>query len=415
LQKRRGTHFASPFLGPKVEECAIQSAIECFKAQVRCEKISDWATDAARELENNNIIGWFCGRSEVGPRALGHRSILADARNAENWGRVNKIKNRESWRPFAPVVLESESKKWFSDSPFPSPYMLFNAVVKSEEIPAVTHVDGTARIQTVNKNDGDFYHLIDEFFRLTEVPVLLNTSFNGPGEAIVETPMDAVKFFVSSKLDFLYIDSYKITRKVSNRIQKTKKRPSEISTTLPVDVRAFMAEFKIRKSEKRAPKISEEKAPKIIEAYKGYNLIASQGRILGIKQAIGAVNLATDLPSILMSATPDDIMIAHSIDQLRDDIDGVSTTQRLRQEAAIANEQAVARIGLVETGQENLDDSVKHMAEQMANERQAADQALDKLRQEAAIANEQAVARIGLVETGQENLDDSVKHMAFNF
>jgi len=411
LTKKSSKSCNLPFLGPQIEETDILSAIECFNDRVDYEKISDWSLDAAQELEKNHVIGWFYNRSEVGPRALGHRSILADARDARNWERVNKIKCREQWRPFAPVVLESEAKRWFSDFPFPSPYMLFNAAVKSKEIPAITHVDGSSRIQTINRNNGDFYALLNEFFRLTEVPILLNTSFNGPGEPIVETPMDAINFFVNSDLDFLYMDSYKIKRKSSGNRKKRKKKSARKSLIrTAIDIKKFMADFMIEKIERNQEQWRET-LELIVEDYKGFNLISFRGHFFGIRQSIGKVDLFEDLQSIMQSASPDDIMISRSLATLRDDIDGISTVQRLRQEAAIASEQAAARIGAVESKQENLNGLVKGMVEQMAAERHVADQALDKLRQEAAIASEQAAARIGAVETNQENLDGLVKGM----
>ena len=135
----------------------------------------------AQELANGKIIGWFQGRSEFGPRALGNRSILADPRNPHTRDIINHVvKKREWFRPFAPVVLEEHYKDWF-DFPIPSPYMLYTAPVKqSDKIPAVTHVDGSARFQTINeKMNPNYYRLVKAFYELTGVPVLLKTSMNG--------------------------------------------------------------------------------------------------------------------------------------------------------------------------------------------------------------------------------------------
>jgi carbamoyltransferase len=181
--------------------------------RVTWEPAPDWAGDAARELADDKVIGWFEGRSEIGPRALGHRSILADARKAENWGRVNRIKGREAWRPFAPAVLAERVAEWFEGGPLPSPHMLFTAQVKSKDLPAITHVDGSSRIQTVDETCGAFHGLLSRFEALTGVPVVLNTSFNGPGEPIVESPDDALTFFLQSDLDALYMEGRHVRRR----------------------------------------------------------------------------------------------------------------------------------------------------------------------------------------------------------
>jgi carbamoyltransferase len=162
----------------------------------------------AQLIVDQQVIGWFQGRMEFGPRALGSRSILADARNPENKDRVNlKIKFRESFRPFAPAVLADRCAEYF-ELEEPSPYMLLVAQVRPEKrvIPAVTHVDGSARIQTVDHETNPlFYDLIAEFDRLTGVPVIINTSFNVRGEPIVCTPGDAYRCFVQTGMDYLVI------------------------------------------------------------------------------------------------------------------------------------------------------------------------------------------------------------------
>jgi carbamoyltransferase len=161
---------------------------------------------AAQLIADQHVIGWFQGRMEFGPRALGNRSILADARNPENKDRVNlKIKFRESFRPFAPAVLAERCYEYF-ELEEPSPYMLLVAPVRPNKriIPSVTHVDGSARIQTVDRDTNPlFYDLIAEFDRLTGVPVIINTSFNVRGEPIVCTPADAYRCFVQTGMDYL--------------------------------------------------------------------------------------------------------------------------------------------------------------------------------------------------------------------
>jgi carbamoyltransferase len=201
------------YLGARIEEAEIDTALRRHGEQIACEQILDWAEAAAQDIADDRVIGWFEGRSEIGPRALGHRSILADPRNAENWARVNRIKGRESWRPFAPAVLADRAEQWFAGLPLPSPHMLFTAQVKSKDIPAITHVDGSSRIQTVDESCGAFHRLLSQFDALTGVPVILNTSFNGPGEPIVETPDDALRFFLQSDLDALYLEGHRIRRR----------------------------------------------------------------------------------------------------------------------------------------------------------------------------------------------------------
>ena len=160
-------------------------------------------------LEGENVIGWFQGRMEFGPRALGNRSIIADARNKDNWQKVNlKIKFRESFRPFAPTILEERVSDYF-DLDRESPYMLLVADVlpaKRSEVPAITHVDGSARIQTINqKQNKKYYDLIKAFEQKTGCPVIINTSFNVRGEPIVESPKDALNCFLNTYMDYLVL------------------------------------------------------------------------------------------------------------------------------------------------------------------------------------------------------------------
>jgi len=153
------------------------------------------------------------GKSEIGPRALCHRSILANPCFYENIETVNKIKNREHWRPFAPVILEGKEEKYFKNCPFPSYYMLFNAEVINDKIPAVTHIDKTARIQSINNKNDYAFKILTEFEKITQIPVLLNTSFNDKNQPIIEYPMDAINYFLKSKIDFLAIENFLISKK----------------------------------------------------------------------------------------------------------------------------------------------------------------------------------------------------------
>ena len=168
--------------------------------------------DVAQEIANGKIVGWFQGKSESGNRALGNRSILADPRRKDIKQVINDtIKKREDFRPFAPAVLEEHYKEYF-DTNSPSPYMSRICKVKSDKVPGITHVDNTARIQTVNKQFNEkFYNLIDEFYKITGIPMLLNTSFNCH-EPIVESPEDAIRTFKRTELDILVINNYIIRK-----------------------------------------------------------------------------------------------------------------------------------------------------------------------------------------------------------
>ncbi|MEC8164656.1 MAG: carbamoyltransferase C-terminal domain-containing protein, partial [Pseudomonadota bacterium] len=201
----------SPCLGTPYGGSAVEAALETASGIVWSQP-DDPAAAAAADLVGDKIIAWFEGRSEAGPRALGHRSILADIRNADNWRRVNHVKGTELWRPFAPIVLAEKAMDWFDGCPMPSPHMLFTATVRSTDLPAITHVDGSSRIQTVDASCGGIRHVLEAFDRETGVPVLMNTSFNGPGEPIVETPAHAVAFLQGSDIDVVYIQGRRAVR-----------------------------------------------------------------------------------------------------------------------------------------------------------------------------------------------------------
>jgi carbamoyltransferase len=174
----------------------------------------------ARHLAGDRVVGWIEGRMEFGPRALGARSILASPLDPGMQARLNEIKDREDFRPVAPVVLAEEADDWFVDAGS-SPFMLFTHDVRPDRvarIPAVRHVDGTARIQTIARAQNPLYHdLVAAFQRLTGVPVLVNTSFNTRGEPIVCTPRDAVECFWTSPLDALVIGSFLLEKPGAGR------------------------------------------------------------------------------------------------------------------------------------------------------------------------------------------------------
>ncbi|MFC5067995.1 carbamoyltransferase C-terminal domain-containing protein [Flaviflagellibacter deserti] len=198
----------SPYLGPTYSDAQIEDAINRFDGY---EIVRASAVDRAIDLlAANKIVARFEGRSEMGPRALGHRSILMSPLLAENKDVLNaRVKFRESFRPFAPIVLEDRASEFF-EIDRPCPYMLLIPPVRKEMrsvVPAITHVDGTARLQTVTRErNGNLYDILQVFGERTGVPVLLNTSFNIANEPIVESPVDAIKCFMGTDIDALLIE-----------------------------------------------------------------------------------------------------------------------------------------------------------------------------------------------------------------
>ena len=200
-------NFKNAYLGRNYSQDEIEKAINNLSGyHIIHENVLEKTVDL---LIKNKVVGWFQGKSEIGPRALGSRSILMNPTIAQNKDILNaQVKHREAFRPFAPMVLEDKLSDYFVLDR-PSPYMLIIAEVKENmlnKIPAVTHVDGTARVQTVSRDFNDkIYSLINMFSDRTGVPVLLNTSFNVAGEPIVETPVDAIKCFMGTGIDALCI------------------------------------------------------------------------------------------------------------------------------------------------------------------------------------------------------------------
>ena len=202
------------YLGPESSEAQIEKALKTYK--LRFIRHADPAALAGEMLANGKIVGWFQGRMEFGPRALGSRSILADARDPEMNAKVNNaVKFREWWRPFAPSII-AEAAGEYLESVTDSPFMTLTAQVKPAKrtaIPSVTHVDGSARPQTVERDINPLYwRLIDEFGKRTGVPVVMNTSFNLRGEPIVCTPTDAIRTFFSSGMDALVIGKFVVEK-----------------------------------------------------------------------------------------------------------------------------------------------------------------------------------------------------------
>ncbi|ABJ75731.1 carbamoyltransferase family protein [Leptospira borgpetersenii] len=198
------------YLGPKYPEQDIISALKKYNLPVY--KSDSVAKETAAMLTNKNVIGLYQGRMEFGPRALGNRSIIADPRFEDMKDIVNeKVKFREAYRPFAPAILADHCKDYFEND-YTSPYMLLVYKARpfaKDKIPAVVHQDGTGRVQTVEKDiNPRYYNIIEEFYKITNVPVIMNTSFNIKDEPIVCNPEDAVRCFLGTNIDALVLEDY---------------------------------------------------------------------------------------------------------------------------------------------------------------------------------------------------------------
>ena len=221
-------------LGPSYSDDYIESFLKSRNISYRRLSHNDIAKEASDLIIDGKVIGWFQGRAEFGPRALGARSIVGDARNPNMQSKMNlKIKHRESFRPFAPTVLREKVSEWF-ELERESPYMLLVAQIRDDKrvkvnedlsgfdklkvarslIPAVTHVDYSARVQTVKRTDNPLYYdMIQEFFKKTGSPAIINTSFNVRGEPLVLTPEDAYKCFMRTEIDYLILESFMLDKK----------------------------------------------------------------------------------------------------------------------------------------------------------------------------------------------------------
>lgn len=201
-----------PYQGLPQEPGAVEKALQEHRQRIAVSRPDNAAAEAARRLVAGQVVGWFEGRSEIGPRALGHRSIVADPRSDRSWARVNTIKGRELWRPLAPSVLAEHAAAWFTGLPPESPFMMFVGTATGPGIPAITHIDGTARVQTVTRECGGYYDLISHFHTLTGCAVVLNTSMNGPGEPIAEYPEDAIRMLLDGRFDCLVLEGRLVER-----------------------------------------------------------------------------------------------------------------------------------------------------------------------------------------------------------
>ncbi|MET4295715.1 carbamoyltransferase [Bradyrhizobium sp. LB8.2] len=213
----------SVYWGPDVgSDDSIEQELKGWAGHLEIERTADVATRAAEWMADGAVIGWVQGRSEFGPRALGNRSILADPRPAANKDRINAmVKKRESYRPFAPSVLEEDAGAFFELPDGRAEYPFMNFVVRVREskralLGAITHIDGTARLQTVSRtNNASYWELINAFKSRTGVPILLNTSFNNNAEPIVDSVADAITAFLSTELDGLVVGSFLVKKRAT--------------------------------------------------------------------------------------------------------------------------------------------------------------------------------------------------------
>lgn len=222
LRNRPADAVTTPYLGPSYDGNQVLDALADYADRVEWQEEPDAASVAGRTAEllaGKNVVGWFQGRAEYGPRALGNRSILANPAFPDIKDIINlRVKHREPFRPFAPVVLESEAPRVFDlGKKTSSPYMTFVFPVREdfqERIPGACHVDGTARVQTINDEQNPaLARLLRAFTARTDVPCLLNTSFNVAGEPIVCSPQDALECFLATEIDYLVIDRFVVTKR----------------------------------------------------------------------------------------------------------------------------------------------------------------------------------------------------------
>jgi carbamoyltransferase len=221
VEKIPNHRFPAPLFGPQYCQCEIETALRHFDGKIqwrRLDSLSDTCACAARLIADGRVIAWHRGRMEYGPRALGNRSILADPRRPEMRDRINAmVKKRESFRPFAPACSVEEAHRWFDVAPgIELPYMISVVDVRPEAralLPAITHVNGSARLQTVSENDNpDFHALLLAVGETTGRQMVLNTSFNVKGQPIVNTPEEAIETFLGTGIEFLFLENFHVSR-----------------------------------------------------------------------------------------------------------------------------------------------------------------------------------------------------------
>jgi carbamoyltransferase len=206
-------------LGPEYGESELVRALTMFDAKISYHRVDSIEREVASALAGGKVVGWFRGRMEFGPRALGNRSILADPRTSEMRDIVNnRVKHREEFRPFAPAVIAEHAETYFDMQGLESSdfmeFVVPATALGRDNARAVVHFDGSARLQTVSRHINEsFWNMITEFGRLTGIPIVLNTSFNVRGEAIVCTPEDAIRCFLSTDIDLLALENYLVTKR----------------------------------------------------------------------------------------------------------------------------------------------------------------------------------------------------------
>lgn len=231
----------SPYLGPSFKKDEIKDLLDRFRLHYTYDQ--NIAKTTAQLLAKGEVVGWFQGRAEYGPRSLGARSILADPRNPKSKSRINQLLKKRDWfMPYAPSILEEYIKEWV-EIPHQSRYMQVAFQVKEDKkvlIPAAVHMDGSSRIQTVNRTqNGKYWDVIESFRKLTGIPLILNTSFNRHGIATISNPRQAVEHLLEGCMDYLVIDDFLVSF--------SKNRMAIISVILEKDENVCLAEDCIRR------------------------------------------------------------------------------------------------------------------------------------------------------------------------
>jgi carbamoyltransferase len=208
--------MVNAYFGPEFSDEDIESELVKENSRIDFLKVNDISLKVANLIHEGSIVAWFQGRMEYGPRALGSRSILASASKKEMIDKLNKVKHRESFRPFAISILEDRKNEWLVKG-YKSPFMLIVEAIKpnlKHIVPAAQHIDGSVRTQTVNEMDnGEYYNLLKEYYDISKIPLFINTSFNIKGKPIVLSPKDGIEAFLDSDIDYLAIGPYLVNKK----------------------------------------------------------------------------------------------------------------------------------------------------------------------------------------------------------